>query len=942
MKKNILTLGAALMIIGSHAQTFNFTGATQTYTVPALVTSITIDARGAQGGGSFNGAGGLGAQMTGTYAVTPGQVLTIIVGEQGHLQVGGNAQNSSGGGGGTFVYDASGPTLLVAAGGGGGKCNYTSSGPLHADAAGQIGTSGGASSDGAAAGGVGGNGGAAGLWSSVPCAGGGAGWLSVGGGPYGGFNAPTWAGGTGYCGGGGGGCGGIGGYGGGGGGGNHYGGGGGGGGYSGGGGGTDPTHGGGGGSYSIGTAQANTAGFQTGNGQVIIANANPCVGDVTPPTFTNCPPTSSVSNNAGICGAVVNFTAPTATDNCPGATGTQTFNFTGTPQTFTVPAGVTSITIDALGAQGGGSFNGAGGLGARMNATYAVTPGQVLTIIVGEQGHLQVGGNAQNSSGGGGGTFVYDASGPTLLVAAGGGGGKCNYTSSAPLHADAAGQIGTSGGASSDGAAAGGVGGNGGAAGLWSSVPCAGGGTGWLTAGGGPYGGFNAPTWAGGTGYCGGGGGGCGGIGGYGGGGGGGNHYGGGGGGGGYSGGGGGTDPTHGGGGGSYSIGTSQANTAGYQTGNGQVIIGYNVVSPTVAQTSGLPSGSTFPVGSTVNTFTATDPSGNVATCTFTVTVTDNENPVPSVGVLPTMTDECSVTLTAPTATDNCGTPTVSTLDPTSYSAEGTYTVNWVYTDAAGNTAAQTQTVIIDDVTAPLIAGCPSNITLTANNAGCTGITSWTSPTATDNCAGSPTVTASHTQAFAFPVGTTTVTYTFDDGNGNTSACTFDVTVTNDAAATLTIANDTVCIADGAFTITGESPAGGTFSGPGVSAGTFDPATAGVGTHAITYMYTDANGCSASAVTDSIYVDICTGSQNMTAASQFAINPNPNNGTFTLQLNSASDAVVVIYDAQGKLVSTQKVNNNNSQITIADSGMYLITVITADGQSTSQRVIVQE
>jgi hypothetical protein len=252
---------------------------------------------------------------------------------------------------------------------------------------------------------------------------------------------------------------------------------------------------------------------------------------------------------------------------------TATFSYTGDVQTFVVPAGVTSLLIEAYGAQGGGSSGGeAGGLGARMTATYAVTPGQILSIVVGQQGLLQVGGNAQNSSGGGGGTFVYDNDGPTLLVAAAGGGGKCNYTGSTPLHADAAGQITTNGGASSDGNP-GGTDGNGGPAGIWSGNPCSGGGTGWLTPGGGPFGGSGFSTWTGGIGFGGGGGGGTGGAGGFGGGGGGGNHYGGGGGGGGYSGGGGGTDPTHGGGGGSYSIGTSQDNTPGFNTGDGSVLI---------------------------------------------------------------------------------------------------------------------------------------------------------------------------------------------------------------------------------------------------------------------------------------------------------------------------------------------------------------------------------
>jgi len=46
------------------------------------------------------------------------------------------------------------------------------------------------------------------------------------------------------------------------------------------------------------------------------------------------------------------------------------------------------------------------------------------------------------------------------------------------------------------------------------------------------------------------------------------------------------------------------------------------------------------------------------------------------------------------------------------------------------------------------------------------------------------------------------------------------------------------------FALSGGLPAGGTYSGTGVSAGIFDPSSAGVGTHLITYAYTGGNGCS--------------------------------------------------------------------------------------------------
>ena len=258
-----------------------------------------------------------------------------------------------------------------------------------------------------------------------------------------------------------------------------------------------------------------------------------------------------------------------------------TFSYNGSIQTYTVPAGVTSINITAAGAQGGGLING-GGLGASMSGAFTVTPGEILYIVVGQKGQLQLGGQTQNSSGGGGGTFVY-RNAANLLIAAGGGGGLCNYGGSGPIHADCHGKITPNGGNDESGVYLGGITGAGGAAGLWSNTPCAGGGTGWLSVGGGPYGGGGiSNNWVAGLPFCGGGGGGCGGYGGFGGGGGGGNHYGGGGGGGGYSGGGGGTDPTHGGGGGSFNAGTNQNNTPGINQNNGVVTILPNCIAPTV------------------------------------------------------------------------------------------------------------------------------------------------------------------------------------------------------------------------------------------------------------------------------------------------------------------------------------------------------------------------
>ena len=142
----------------------------------------------------------------------------------------------------------------------------------------------------------------------------------------------------------------------------------------------------------------------------------------------------------------------------------------GTIQSWTVPGGVTCISIEAWGAQGGTSGASTGGLGARMKGTFSVTPGDVLKILVGQQGG-QVG---NCHTGGGGGTFVSTSTNVPLIVAGGGGGGSCYL---GLVGQDAL--ITTNGSSGLNGGGAGGTGGNGGGGGPSS----AGGGGGFSTNG---------------------------------------------------------------------------------------------------------------------------------------------------------------------------------------------------------------------------------------------------------------------------------------------------------------------------------------------------------------------------------------------------------------------------------------------------------------------------
>ncbi|MEZ5081988.1 MAG: choice-of-anchor J domain-containing protein [Bacteroidales bacterium] len=88
-----------------------------------------------------------------------------------------------------------------------------------------------------------------------------------------------------------------------------------------------------------------------------------------------------------------------------------------------------------------------------------------------------------------------------------------------------------------------------------------------------------------------------------------------------------------------------------------------------------------------------------------------------------------------------------------------------------------------------------------------------------------------------------------------------------------------------AFELTGGAPAGGEYSGPGVDNGWFDPGIAGPGTHTITYTYTDANLCENFAE-ETILVDLGIGINENSGELNVSILPNPNDGQFTLAINS--------------------------------------------------------
>ena len=96
-----------------------------------------------------------------------------------------------------------------------------------------------------------------------------------------------------------------------------------------------------------------------------------------------------------------------------------------------------------------------------------------------------------------------------------------------------------------------------------------------------------------------------------------------------------------------------------------------------------------------------------------------------------------------------------------------------------GNTATAQFTVTVVDDTPPAIT-CPSNIVvyLPLNSTDTSAVVTYTAPTGTDNCSGATTTqTAGLASGSAFPMGTTTNTFTVTDGANNSTSCSFTVTV---------------------------------------------------------------------------------------------------------------------------------------------------------------------
>ncbi|MGJ8593827.1 MAG: HYR-like domain-containing protein [Aquaticitalea sp.] len=182
-------------------------------------------------------------------------------------------------------------------------------------------------------------------------------------------------------------------------------------------------------------------------------------------------------------------------------------------------------------------------------------------------------------------------------------------------------------------------------------------------------------------------------------------------------------------------------------------------------------------------TWTATDDCGNSSTATQTINVEDNTAPV--IDALPEVsTIDCPAIpeFTQATASDDCSEVTLTyrdLRDPTKCAGRYSITRTWTATDACGNSSTATQTIRVQDVTAPVIDPLPEEMTLE-----CPATPQFADATAMDACDQSVTLTYNDVTTPGDCEGeySITRTWTATDDCGNSSTATQTINVEDNTA----------------------------------------------------------------------------------------------------------------------------------------------------------------
>lgn len=349
-----------------------------------------------------------------------------------------------------------------------------------------------------------------------------------------------------------------------------------------------------------------------------------------------------------------------------------------------------------------------------------------------------------------------------------------------------------------------------------------------------------------------------------------------------------------------------------------------------------------FPLGNTIVTWTVTDGSSNTATANQTVTVTDNINPTITApaDVNITTNSGCTatgVTLGTPVTADNCTVVAVTNNAPAAFPL-GSTTVLWTVTDGSANISTTSQTVTVTDNVNPTITA-PADITV------CDGASiALGTPVTTDNCSVAAVI---NNAPGSYPVGATTVTWTVTDGSGNTASAAQIVTVNPLPALNSNISPPPICSGTAFNYNPASSVPGSTFTWTRAAVlGISNAAGVGIGnpsetlnnttaaTVNLTYVYTiNANGC-----TNSVAYNVIT-----------SVSPSPYANTGSITPFCFGDTAYFTNNSTGAISYSWNFGDGSTSFLLnplhfyASAGSYIasLTVQNNSGCAASDSVLVQ-
>ena len=270
----------------------------------------------------------------------------------------------------------------------------------------------------------------------------------------------------------------------------------------------------------------------------------------------------------------------------------------------------------------------------------------------------------------------------------------------------------------------------------------------------------------------------------------------------------------------------------------------------TITQTSGLVSGSMFPIGDTVNTFEIQDECGNLSECSFVVTVLNNNDAQAICQDITIALDAMGMASITPSDINGgtvvlCETPDI-TIDVDTFTCDniGPNNVTLSVVDAAGNISSCVAIVTVEDTISPEVI-C-QNITVDLGSTGVANITAAMVDAGSADACGIETASIDTTSFNCSNVGLNIVTLTVTDSSGNTNSCTAEVLVQDTLAPTAICQDITIELGpDGTATISSADIDNGSSDNCGevtyeVSTTTFD--CSDIGSNIVNLLVFDSNG----------------------------------------------------------------------------------------------------